>query len=202
MANVSTDRRRTGTRDRLVEAALAIFARQGYTGTTVSELERAVGLTPGSGALYRHFESKETLLLAAVHAYRGRMRDLCDKTRALGRCPDAHTELCRILDTLAVFLTEERPMVEVAGVSDLPAAVRSAVGAIWDEGYELVAETFGRFGFDERQAAAAAVVCLGSLAHYVLQEIAIGAPTNGVPGDQFIVWWLDHWTHALERGPE
>jgi AcrR family transcriptional regulator len=202
MADASTDRRRTGTRERLLEAAVTTFAQQGYHGTTVSELERAVGLTPGSGALYRHFDSKEALLLAAVHAYGDRMAELCDKTRALGRAPDAMAELCRVLDTLAIFLTEERPMVEVAGVSDLPASVRSAVGEIWNEGYTLVAEVFGRYGFGDEEAREAAVACLGSLAHYVLQELAIGAPTFAVPGDRFIDWWLAHWTSALERGPE
>jgi AcrR family transcriptional regulator len=202
MADASTDRRRTGTRDRLLEAALGIFAKQGYAGTTVSELERAVGLTPGSGALYRHFDSKEALLLAAVRAYRDRMRELGDEVRAQGPAKDAFNELCRILDTLAVFLTRERPMVEVAGASDLPAAVRAAIGEIWDEGYRMVADAFGRYGFDDEQAQTAAVGCLGSLAHYVLQEVAIGAPPSGVPGGQFIDWWLDHWTYALERGPE
>jgi AcrR family transcriptional regulator len=202
MAEASTDRRRTGTRDRLVEAALGIFAKQGYAGTTVSELERAVGLTPGSGALYRHFDSKEALLLAAVRAYHVRMRELCDGVRALDPAPDAFTELARILDALAMFITQERPMVEVAGASDLPAAVRGAIGEIWDEGYRLVAEAFERYKFDDDEAKTAAVACLGSLAHYVLQEMAVGTSPGDVPGDRFIDWWFDHWTNALERGPE
>jgi len=202
MAQASTDRRRTGTRDRLLEAALGIFAKQGYAGTTVSELERAVGLTPGSGALYRHFDSKEALLLEAVRAYHERMRDLCAEVRKEGAAPSAHTELTRILDSLAMFLSEERPMVEVAGAADLPAAVRKAIGETWDEGYGLVADSFSRYGFSHDEAQVAAVNCLGSLAHYVLQEIAVGTPPNGVAGYQFVVWWLDHWTYALERGPE
>ena len=202
MAEASTDRRRTGTRDRLLEAALGIFARQGYAGTTVSELEKAVGLTPGSGALYRHFDSKEALLLEAVRAYHDRMRDLCAKVRAQGAAPNAHSELTRILDVLAMFLTQERPMVEVAGASDLPSAVRKAIGETWDEGYRLVADAFERYRFDHDEAQVAAVNCLGSLAHYVLQEIAVGTSPNGVPGDTFVAWWFDHWTYALERGPE
>ncbi len=202
MAEVSTDRRRTGTRDRLLEAALGIFAKQGYAGTTVSELERAVGLTPGSGALYRHFDSKEALLLAAVRAYHTRMKVLCDEVRAKGAAKNAHTELTRILDALAMFLSEERPMVEVAGASDLPAAVRAAIGDSWDEGYQLVADAFRRYGFGHDEAQAAAVACLGSLAHYVLQEMAVGTAPNGVDGYQFVIYWLDHWTNALERGPE
>jgi AcrR family transcriptional regulator len=202
MAEPSTDRRRTGTRDRLLEAALGIFAKQGYAGTTVSELERAVGLTPGSGALYRHFDSKEALLLAAVRAYHERMKGLCDAVREKGPAEDAPTELTRILDALAMFLSEERPMVEVAGASDLPKAVRVAIGETWDEGYQLVADAFGRYGFKGEEAEAAAVACLGSLAHYVLQEMAVGTPPLGVEGPEFVVWWLAHWTNVLERGPE
>ncbi len=48
-------------RERLVRAAAQLFAENGYHGTGVSELGRAVDL--GRGALYHHMGSKEDLLL-------------------------------------------------------------------------------------------------------------------------------------------
>ena len=53
-------------RDRLLAAALKLFAAKGYAATSVADIQRASGLAPGSGALYKHFGSKRELLEAAV----------------------------------------------------------------------------------------------------------------------------------------
>ena len=54
------------TRERILDAAVELFGRQGYSGTSVGEIEAAAGLAPRSGALYKHFASKRALLEAAV----------------------------------------------------------------------------------------------------------------------------------------
>jgi AcrR family transcriptional regulator len=53
-------------RDRLLAEALKLFAARGYSATSVADIQRASGLAPGSGALYKHFGSKRELLEAAV----------------------------------------------------------------------------------------------------------------------------------------
>ncbi len=57
---------RSTTRERILDAAFDLFVEQGFTGTTISEVERRVGLAAGTGSFYRHFSSKEALLGAAV----------------------------------------------------------------------------------------------------------------------------------------
>lgn len=57
---------RGSTRERLLDAALEVFGEVGYTGATITEIERRVGLTPGTGSFYRHFPDKVALLHAAV----------------------------------------------------------------------------------------------------------------------------------------
>ena len=57
---------RSTTRERILDAAFDLFVEQGFTGTTISEVERRVGLAAGTGSFYRHFASKEALLGAAV----------------------------------------------------------------------------------------------------------------------------------------
>ena len=61
-----TTARRSDTRERILDAALELFAEEGFLGTTISAVERKVGLAAGTGSLYRHFASKEELLQAAV----------------------------------------------------------------------------------------------------------------------------------------
>ena len=47
------------TRERICEAALALFASKGVDGATVRDIAQAVGVS--EGALYRHFRSKEEI---------------------------------------------------------------------------------------------------------------------------------------------
>lgn len=54
------------TRDRLLDAALDLFASRGYGRTTVGDIEAAAGFTARGGTLYKHFASKEAVLEAAV----------------------------------------------------------------------------------------------------------------------------------------
>jgi AcrR family transcriptional regulator len=55
-----------GTRDRILNEALRLFADHGYAGTSIASIEEAAGLSPHSGALYTHFGSKEQVMAAAV----------------------------------------------------------------------------------------------------------------------------------------
>ncbi len=56
-----------GTRRRIVESALALFAERGYDGTSVQEVADSAGLT--KGAFYHHFVSKAHLLAALFAQY-------------------------------------------------------------------------------------------------------------------------------------
>jgi AcrR family transcriptional regulator len=62
---------RSKVADRILDAALRLFAEKSYKRTTIPDIHAAVGLSPRSGALYRHFPSKEALLVAIVDRYIG-----------------------------------------------------------------------------------------------------------------------------------
>ncbi|MGJ7912910.1 TetR/AcrR family transcriptional regulator [Neobacillus sp. LXY-1] len=49
------------TRDKIIEAALVLFAKNGYEGTTLTEIAKAVGIQKPS--IYNHFKSKEEIFL-------------------------------------------------------------------------------------------------------------------------------------------
>ncbi|MFI6595961.1 TetR family transcriptional regulator [Nonomuraea sp. NPDC050536] len=55
------------TRERLLQAAAAVFAERGYEGTRVADIAAAAGVS--NGALYAHFASKAELLVAALDAH-------------------------------------------------------------------------------------------------------------------------------------
>ncbi|MGV2828987.1 TetR/AcrR family transcriptional regulator [Myxosarcina sp. GI1(2024)] len=49
------------TRTRILQAALALFARQGYEGTTTKDLAHRAGVAEGT--LFRHFPNKKAILI-------------------------------------------------------------------------------------------------------------------------------------------
>jgi AcrR family transcriptional regulator len=54
------------TKDRVIAEAMRLFGEQGYAATTIAQIEAAAGLSPGSGALYKHFPSKADVLTEGI----------------------------------------------------------------------------------------------------------------------------------------
>src|SRR5262245_35774048 len=57
------------TRERLIAAAIEVFAAQGYDGARVQDIARAAGLT--TGAIYANYRGKADLLFDAIVALAG-----------------------------------------------------------------------------------------------------------------------------------
>ena len=55
-----------GTQERILDVAWTLFQRQGFAGTTVTQIEAEASLAAGSGSFYRHFRSKEEVFQAAL----------------------------------------------------------------------------------------------------------------------------------------
>lgn len=78
------------TRDRLIEAAAAVFAEKGYDGAGVQEIARRAGFT--TGAIYGRFRGKAELLLAAIEAHsHNELDQLFAEHRFEGRVTDVLT---------------------------------------------------------------------------------------------------------------
>src|SRR5437588_2205516 len=61
------DEQKAMTRQRLLEAAEAVFAREGFHGASVDEIAREAGAT--TGAIYSNFAGKEDLYLAVFEEH-------------------------------------------------------------------------------------------------------------------------------------
>ena len=69
------------TRQRILDEAMRLFAEQGYKATTVAQIEAAVGLSPGSGSLFKHFPSKAAVLSEGLEAVLAGREDLVQELR-------------------------------------------------------------------------------------------------------------------------
>jgi len=64
---LTPERRRQLTRSALVDAAIEVFAKKGFDGSSLEEIAETAGFT--RGAIYSNFGSKEDLMLAVVERY-------------------------------------------------------------------------------------------------------------------------------------
>jgi len=120
--------RSPNTSGRILEAALRLFVQNGYHGTSVANIAQAVDLTPG--ALYRHFQSKEELLLALVRRYETEYLDrLAEVIEAAG--PDARNRFQRLMRFWGRF-GKKNPNLAVL-VSVVSAEFQDLGGAVNDE---------------------------------------------------------------------
>jgi len=68
------------TKEKILDAALELFAQDGYVGTNLKDIADAVGIV--KSALYKHFESKEAIwgaVMDRIAAYYERQVTLSDK---------------------------------------------------------------------------------------------------------------------------
>jgi len=96
---------RVGTRGRILEAALEVFARKGYHGASVDDIVRASGTS--KGAVYHHFPNKEAVFLALVDDFATRLAAAVGaavgaRQGALGKVEGA------LMAALATFAENER----------------------------------------------------------------------------------------------
>jgi TetR/AcrR family transcriptional regulator, cholesterol catabolism regulator len=156
-------RRKQETRERIVDAAVELFVRQGYDATTVDQIAAAADVARGT--FFNHFPGKEDVPHAAIERRRKELRDVIAATTA----PDATT---RILDGLK----------NLAALYDADSATRRPMLRIWircggpfGPGHGQTAD-FIRAFLDEGKSAGDVRKDLDtSMAGLVLQDVYIGA---------------------------
>ena len=197
-----------GTRDRLVAAAMRLFAERGYAGTTVGEIEAAAGLAPRSGALYQYFDGKRDLLDAALERHvadLGQMQDAIDLL-PLG---DLRAELTLMARWNLQDLRRRRDLhrflrKEGDRFPELVAKVYRETG----EGplrrtAEFLRERLGQAGAGVPDAEALVAVMVQTMAAYRWHEDIYGAPPLDVDEERFVTAWVDIClAYARERGIE
>ncbi len=191
-------------RDRLLGEALTLFAAKGYAATSVADIQRASGLAPGSGALYKHFASKRELLEAAV-AYRidgivaareeydaGDPRGVEQAVRTAGRL--IWDNLKQSEDLLKVMLREPDEL------GDLD---ENTWQVITDNAYQRFADELaasnrsGRTSIPDPEAAAA--VAIGSLSYAATLQALTGRSPGNIEDDRYFEAWVNQTVSVLAQ---
>lgn len=102
------------TRDRLLTEAMRLFSDKGFEATSVSQIESAAGLAAGSGALYRHFKSKDALLAAGIDRQLDRRTAMGDIRALFAGLGDLHSELTVLGRYLLSVIDQESELLRIA----------------------------------------------------------------------------------------
>lgn len=102
------------TRDRLLTEAMRLFGDKGFEATSVSQIESAAGLAAGSGALYRHFKSKDALLAAGIDRQLDRRTAMGDIRALFAGLGDLHSELTVLGRYLLSVIDQESEILQIA----------------------------------------------------------------------------------------
>jgi AcrR family transcriptional regulator len=170
--------KKPATRDKILEAALTVFARKGYHRGVVDDIVRASGTS--KGAVYHHFPNKEALFLALVDEFAAHLavavaQAIDTRHGALARVEGAlnaaletfarHRELARIL------------LLEAASLGPTYEAKRSEVHRRFADLIKVyLDEAVGEGSLPPLDTEVATLAWLGAVNEVVIQWLHAGKP--------------------------
>jgi AcrR family transcriptional regulator len=165
MTGTADRSRADGTRERLLEAAVAAFAERGFHGTTTRDIASAAGMSPA--AVYVHHKSKEELLHLISRT--GHEQTLHLVRTAIASESDPARQLAAVMRTFAVHHARAHTSArivnyELAALSDdalreirqLRRAINDEIRALVERGVQV-----GAFDTPNPSMAATALLSLG-----------------------------------------
>jgi AcrR family transcriptional regulator len=127
--------KKAANREKLIDAAAAVVAKQGAVAASLDAIAEKAGLT--KGAIYSNFESKEDLLLAlaeevaltieATDAFADVHRAIADVLEEVGRLAAVELKAARAKKMVLTF--------EILNYALRNARVRRAIAGSWREGF-------------------------------------------------------------------
>ncbi len=200
--------RRSDAAERILREAMRLFAENGYERTSIADIQAAAGLNPGSGALYKHFPSKEAVLRAGITRFVEETReaealidsvpgDAGDELLVLGRA--ALDMLARDRDMLRIMWRELEPFPDLRDQAR-DGRVQASYAAV--AGWLRARAARGELRVPDPEATA--VVVLGSLAMFRVFEALLGSKPGRVDDERLLRAWHTLVTRGLsgDRAPE
>ena len=82
------------TKERILDAALTLFAENGYDGTSVEQIASIVGIKAPS--LYKHYKGKEDILNALIDSAEARYEEIFGSEKNIGKVPQSREEFIKV----------------------------------------------------------------------------------------------------------
>jgi AcrR family transcriptional regulator len=188
------------TREALAQAAISLFARKGYRETSVGDIEEAAGLTPRAGGFYRHFVSKEAVLIESVSLM---AREMVAEIRLkeILEAGGVKAELMFIAERLLAHAAQHRELRlllqrEAHKLPALRKELQEANLALTRQDIvPWIAHALKRAGRTEEPTSFAFIV-FGPIVLYLI-SLDRGQPSFGLGKDEALRAWAAHWAREL-----
>ena len=82
------------TKEKILGAALTLFAESGYDGTSVEQIANIVGIKAPS--LYKHYKGKEDILNALIDSAEARYEEMFGSEKNIGKIPQSREEFIKV----------------------------------------------------------------------------------------------------------
>ena len=82
------------TKEKILDAALTLFAENGYDGTSVEQIANIVGIKAPS--LYKHYKGKEDILNALIDSAEERYEVMFGSEKNIGKVPQSREEFIKM----------------------------------------------------------------------------------------------------------
>ena len=82
------------TKEKILDAALTLFAENGYDGTSVEQIANIVGIKAPS--LYKHYKGKEDILNSLIDSAEARYDEMFGSENHIGRIPETREEFIKV----------------------------------------------------------------------------------------------------------
>jgi len=144
-ANGLRERKKARTREAIIDAALDLFARQGFEATTVEDIAAAADVSPRT--FFRYFESKVDLVMARNEAHGDKIGPLIAARPASEGPLEALRQVMQQL--LSEQLADPSLMREFQVMMSTPTLRNMAREHFYEEEAELVSAFAARLGTDD-----------------------------------------------------
>jgi AcrR family transcriptional regulator len=182
---------------------MRLFATQGFSATSVADIEEAVGLQPRRGGLYKHFASKHDLLECAVRRHLDDARSVAQSIDSLDTDAAVASGARTVLMLLGRQFLDEMDRLEAltrilehdaARVGHLTDAVKAEAV---DLSYRTATRLVEQVAPSITDAEATAVVLLGSLVAFRRTMWTFGSAPLSLDDDRFLDAWASATLGAL-----
>ncbi len=190
---------RVNTKDRIMQAALKLFVAQGYQKSSIARIETEAGLVPRAGAFYRHFESKQALLMEIAKSYVSETPEDFGLDR-LSDFGDTRAELVAIALKYEEAMIRQKPfarLIEEIRLLDFGADLQDEIDK--DMMVGLVAWISGKTaakGLSRKQVSALVINVIGGWFFY-LSKVQQGSTADPLR-DTLLDEWATLWASILD----
>jgi len=180
--------------ERLLDAAIRLFSEKGYERTSVGEIQEEAGLTFGSGALYKHFPSKEAVLAEGVERFVESARTERKMLGDLDSEPIA-SALRAIAERAMVSFSRDQDALRIVwrdleNFPQLQERVRSErIRSTFDDFSAWLEHQHDLGRLQAHDSRAVSAVALGSLAFFQILQFLMHDTPAGIDEDRFVTAW-------------